>query len=129
MDLKDQIRTLSDNLKREADITKSRESDARVFGQENRTLKKLLDDTKENFKTHKEDQERLIRNLRLQLDETKDIIDRLRESKDRELKRIRDKFDEERRVETEKYQFEYDKLREEIQLFARKLGQEENMNK
>ena len=42
---------------------------------------------------------------------------------------MRDKFDEEKRKETEKYQFEYDKLREEIQLFARKLGQEENLNK
>ena len=29
----------------------------------------------------------------------------------------------------ERYQFEFDKLREEIQLFARKLGQEENLNK
>jgi len=36
---------------------------------------------------------------------------------------------DELRKETEKYQFEYDKLREEIQLFARKLGQEENLNK
>jgi vacuolar-type H+-ATPase subunit E/Vma4 len=52
--------------------------------------------------------------LRLQLDETKDMIDRIRETKDRELRRIRDKFDDERRKETEKYQFEYDKLREEI---------------
>ena len=42
------------------------------------------------------------------------MIDRIRESKDRELKRMRDKFDDERRKEAEKYQFEYDKLREEI---------------
>ena len=45
------------------------------------------------------------------------------------MKRMRDKFEDEKRKETEKYQFEYDKLREEIQLFARKLGQEENLNK
>lgn len=45
------------------------------------------------------------------------------------MRRARDKFDDEKRKETEKYQFEYDKLREEIQLFARKLGQEENLNK
>jgi len=30
------------------------------------------------------------------------------------MKRVRDKFDEEKRKECEKYQFEYDKLREEI---------------
>lgn len=48
------------------------------------------------------------------MDETKDMIERIRESKDRELKRIKDKADDERRKEAEKYQFEYDKLREEI---------------
>jgi hypothetical protein len=35
---------------------------------------------------------------------------------------MKEKFEDEKRKETEKYQFEYDKLREEIQLFARKLG-------
>lgn len=129
LDQKDQIRTLNDNLKREAEISKSRESEARVFGQENRTLKKLLEDGKEDHSTFKGDQNRLIQNLRLQLDETKEIIDRIRETKDRELKRMRDRVDDEKRKEAEKYQFEYDKLREEIQLFARKLGQEENLNK
>lgn len=129
LDQKEQIRTLNDNLKREAEISKSRESESRVFGQENRTLKKLLEDSKEDYSSHKQDQNRLIQNLRLQLDETKDMIDKIRETKDREMKRIRDKFDEEKRKECEKYQFEYDKLREEIQLFARKLGQEENLNK
>lgn len=129
LDQKEQIRTLNDNLKREAEISKSRESESRVFGQENRTLKKLLEDSKEDYGSHKQDQNRLIQNLRLQLDETKDMIDRIRETKDREMKRVRDKFDEEKRKECEKYQFEYDKLREEIQLFARKLGQEENLNK
>ena len=129
LDQKEQIRTLNDNLKREAEISKSRESESRVFGQENRTLKKLLEDSKEDYGSHKQDQNRLIQNLRLQLDETKDMIDRIRETKDREMKSVRDKFDEEKRKECEKYQFEYDKLREEIQLFARKLGQEENLNK
>jgi len=129
MDQKEQIRTLNENLRREAEISKSRESEARVFGQENRTLKKLLEDSKEDHSTYKGDQNRLIQNLRLQLDETKDIVERIRETKDRETKRMREKVDDEKRKEAEKYQFEYDKLREEIQLFARKLGQEENLNK
>jgi hypothetical protein len=42
------------------------------------------------------------------------MIERIRETKDRELRRMRDKFEEVKRKETEKYQFEYDKLREEI---------------
>jgi len=120
---------LNENLRREAEISKSRESEARVFGQENRTLKKLLEDKTEDHSTYKGDQNRLIQNLRLQLDETKEIVERIRETKDRENKRMREKVDDEKRKEAEKYQFEYDKLREEIQLFARKLGQEENLNK
>ena len=76
--------------------------------------KKLLEDGKEEHTQHKQDQNRLNQNLRLQLDETKEMIDRIRETKDREMKRIRDKADDERRKEIEKYQFEYDKLREEI---------------
>jgi|TARA_B110000285_G_C15115697_1_gene613919 FtsZ-binding cell division protein ZapB len=32
LDQKDQIRTLNDNLKRESEISKSRESESRVFG-------------------------------------------------------------------------------------------------
>jgi chromosome segregation ATPase len=56
LEQKEQIRTLNENLKREADVSKNRESEARVYGQENRTLKKLLDDTKEDYGAHREDQ-------------------------------------------------------------------------
>ena len=129
LDQKDQVRVLNENLKREAEISRSRESEARVYGQENRTLKKLLEESKEDHGAFKKDQSRLIDNLRMQLDETKDMIDRIRETKEKEMRRMRDRFEDEKRKETEKYQFEYDKLREEIQLFARKLGQEENLNK
>lgn len=94
---------MNDNLKRENDIAKARESEARVFGQENRTLKKLMEDGKEDYATYKGDQNRLMQNLRLQMDETREMIDRIRETKDRELKRNRDKFDDERRKEAEKY--------------------------
>ena len=42
---------------------------------------------------------------------------------------MREKCDEDIRRETDKYQFEYDKLREEINMFQRRLGQEETLNK
>ena len=41
----------------------------------------------------------------------------LKENKEREFKKLREKCDEEVRRETDKYQFEYDKLRDEIQMF------------
>jgi hypothetical protein len=63
------------------------------------------------------------------LDETKELIVGLKEGKEREFKKLREKCDEEVRRETDKYQFEYDKLRDEIQMFQRRLGQEESLNK
>ena len=65
LDQKDQIRVLNENLKREAEISRARESEARVHGQENRTLKKLLEESKEDHAGHKTAQNRLIENLRL----------------------------------------------------------------
>ena len=70
-----------------------------MFGQENRTLKKLMEDSKEDYGAYKSDNNRLVQNLRLQMDETKEMIDRIRETKDREMVRIREKFDDERRKE------------------------------
>lgn len=58
----------------------------------------------------------------MQLEETKEIILTLKDGKEREFKKLREKCDEEVRRETDKYQFEYDKLRDEIQMFQRRLG-------
>jgi|TARA_B110001450_G_C17550347_1_gene452382 hypothetical protein len=46
---------LNENLKRESEISRARESEARVHGQENRTLKKLLEESKEDHVGHKTD--------------------------------------------------------------------------
>ena len=67
--------------------------------------------------------------MRRQLDETNEMIAVLKETKHREFKKLREKCDEDIRRETDKYQFEYDKLREEINMFQRRLGQEETLNK
>jgi low affinity Fe/Cu permease len=81
----------------------------------------LLETIKEDTKHYKVNQEALVSNLRLQLDETKDMIIKVKDTKEREFRKLREKCDEEIRRETDKRQFEYDKLREEIQMFQRKL--------
>ena len=48
------------------------------------------------------------------MEETKELIVALKEGEEREFKKLREKCDEEVRRETDKYQFEYDKLRDEI---------------
>jgi hypothetical protein len=77
---------------------------------------------KNDNKTYKVNQDALVSNLRMQLDETKDMIIKVKDTKEREFRKLREKCDEEIRRETDKRQFEYDKLREEIQMFQRKLS-------
>lgn len=88
-----------------------------------------MDSLKGDAANLKENQNSIIGNLRKQLDETNDMIESLKDQKHREFKKLREKCDEDIRRETDKYQFEYDKLREEINMFTRRLGQEETLNK
>ena len=67
-------------------------------------------------------QDSLIKNLRLQLDETREVISNLKDNKEREFKKLRDKCDEEIRRETDKDQFEFDKQKDEISMYQRRLG-------
>ena len=128
-DSKEQLRVLNENLKRQTDLGESRERESRSLSDENKTLRVMLEDLKRDASNLKENQNSLIVNLRLQLDETREMIDKVKDTKEREFKKLREKCDEEMRREGEKYQFEYDKLREEINMFQRRLGQEESLNK
>lgn len=56
---------LNENFKRESEIARSRESEARIHGEENRTLKKLLEESRGDHGAFKNDQNRLNNNLRL----------------------------------------------------------------
>lgn len=123
------MRVLNENLKRQTDLSESRDRESRSLIEENKTLRIMLDDLKRDANNLKENQNSLIVNLRLQLDETREMIDKVKDNKEREFKKLREKCDEEMRREGEKYQFEYDKLREEINMFTRRLGQEESLNK
>ena len=128
-DYKDQLKTLNENLKRQTELCTAREREANSVSQENKTLRSLMDSLKQDAANLKENQNSIIGNLRKQLDEGNEIIESLKETKHREFKKLREKCDEEIRRETDKYQFEYDKLREEINMFQRRLGQEESLNK
>ena len=77
----------------------------------------------------KEDQGALIENLRLQLNETREMVVRLRSDKEKEMRKLKERMEDERRRESEKFQFDYEKLKGEMTLMNRKLGQEEHFNK
>lgn len=57
------------------------------------------------------------------------MIVRLRSDKDKELKKMKERMEDERRRESEKFQFDYEKVKGELTLLNRKLGQEEHFNK
>ena len=128
-DVKEQLRILNENLKRQTELSVARERESNSLVDENKTLRSLMDSFKQDATNLKENQNSLIGNLRKQLDETNEMISSLKDTKHREFKKLREKCDEDIRRETDKYQFEYDKLREEINMFQRRLGQEEVLNK
>jgi hypothetical protein len=64
----------------------------------------------------------LIENLRLQLNETREMIVKIREGKDKEHKKLKERYEDERRRETESFQFEYEKLKNEIAIMQKRLG-------
>ena len=53
----------------------------------------------------------------------------MRENKDKEFKKLKEKYEDDKRRESDQYQHEYEKLKNEIALMQRKLGQEEHYNK
>ena len=114
---RDQLKTLNHNLKNMTDVVNSRERENKTIQDENRSLLTLHQALKDDAARLKENQDSIIKNLRVQLDETREIIATLKDNKDREFKKLREKYDEEMRRETDKYQFEYDKLRDEIMMF------------
>ena len=65
----------------------------------------------------------------MQLNETREMIVKLRENKDKEYKKLKERYEDERRREGEKYQFEYEKLKNEIAIMQKRLGQEEHFSK
>ena len=88
----------------------------------------MLEGFKSDSKNQTENHAVMTGNLRMQLEETREMVSKVKETKEREFRKLREKCDEDIRRETDKYQFQYDKLREEIQMFQRKLSQEENVN-
>lgn len=100
---RDQLKTLNHNLKNMTDVVNSRERECKTLQDENRSLLQLHQALKSDSERLKDNQDSLIKNLRVQLDETKEIISNLRDGKEREFKKLREKCDEEVRRETDKY--------------------------
>jgi hypothetical protein len=57
------------------------------------------------------------------------MIVKLRSDKEKEYKKLKERYEDERRREGEKYQFEYEKLKTEIAIMQKRLGQEEHFSK
>ncbi len=71
----------------------------------------------------------MIENLRLQLNETREMIVKMRDNKDKEYRKLKERFEDEKRRESEQFQLEYEKLKNEVAIVQKRLGQEEHFSK
>jgi hypothetical protein len=115
-DMKDQLKTLNENLRRETELLIARDRENNLLRDENNSLKKRMDEYRVDASGVKEEQARLIDNLRQQLDETRAHIIEIKNEKQREFKKNKERYEDQRRREQDQYTFELEKLRNEIAL-------------
>ncbi len=115
-DMKDQLKTLNENLRRETELLVARDRENNLLRDENNSLKKRMDEYRVDASGVKEEQARLIDNLRQQLDETRAHIIEIKDEKQREFKKNKERYEDQRRREQDQYTFELEKLRNEIAL-------------
>ena len=85
-------------------------------------IKTRLEEFRGDSSSLKEEQSRLIDNLRQQLNETRDRLTEIKEEKQREFKKLKERFEDQRRREADQYTFELEKVRSEIALATKRLG-------
>ena len=115
-DMKDQLKTLNENLRRETELLIARDRENNLLRDENNSLKKRMDEYRVDASGVKEEQARLIDNIRQQLDETRAHIIEIKDEKQREFKKNKERYEDQRRREQDQYTFELEKLRNEIAL-------------
>lgn len=57
------------------------------------------------------------------------MLEKQKTEKEHGIRLLKEKYEEEHRREGERYEFQYDKLRDEIRMMQKRLGQEEHLNK
>lgn len=50
------------------------------------------------------------------------MINKIRENKEKEFRKLRERYEDDRRRESEQYQMEYEKLKNEVTLLSKRLG-------
>lgn len=128
-DMKDQLRVLNENLRRETELLQSKDRENSTLNSENTMLKQRLEEMRSDSGLVKDEQARLIENLRLQLNETRDTLNQVREDRQKEFKKLKERYEDQRRRESDKNTFDLEKLRAEIALAQKRLGQEEHFSK
>ena len=103
--MKDQVRVLNENLKRESEQANYLGKDNVSLKEENIRIKSMFDETKTAAENYKTDSKQMNENLRMQLDETKVMIEKIKIDKDKQFRNLKEKYDEERRKEAEMYEF------------------------
>ena len=100
----------------------SRDRENNTLVSENQMLKTRLEEFRGDSTQLKEEQGRLIENLRIQLNETRERLTEVKDEKHREFKKLKERHDDPRRREADQFTFEHDKLRSEVAISQKRLG-------
>lgn len=92
--MRDQLKTLNDNLRRETEQLLSRDRENQLLRDESESQKKRLEDYRGDSSAVKEEQARLIEGLRTQLNEARERIVEMKEEKQREFKKIKERYED-----------------------------------
>ena len=122
IDIKDQLKVLSNNGLRDNDIIHSKTAQAETYENEARTLRELLEAQKDQMRKGKETTDEIIGNLRQQLKEQKELNFNIKEQLIGESERQAQTFKLANKAEKEK-------LRNEIDHLARKVECEQHLTK
>lgn len=76
-ELKDQLRVMSQNMKRDKDFITSKLSENMSLEKETTTLRKLMEEVREQAGERRIEQTDIIKNLRMQLDETRAMVEQI----------------------------------------------------
>ena len=104
--MKDQVRVLTDNLRRDKEVMDTKTNENKVLTTEINMMKELFDNYKKQSEQRKEEQNDIISNLRMQIDETRLMIDSIHENSKKEKDKMYKKHKEQRHKDEENFTYQ-----------------------
>jgi hypothetical protein len=129
IEIKDQLKVLSNNGMRDNEIISSKTVEARNYGNEAKTLRELLEAQKQQMSNERQTNQEVIENLKYQLKEQKEILSQTKKRYDDEIERIINDTESQKETYKSMYRQEEHKLKNEITHLNNKIECEQHLAK